>query len=55
MSAADSKTDAQIAEAVQLTATRNRARLGTLLSLTLVALLALMWIVLAVKIGRAHV
>src|ERR1700724_4044405 len=44
---ADSKTDAQIAEAVQLTATRNRARIGTLLSLTLVALLALMWIVLA--------
>ena len=44
---ADSKTDAQIADAVQLTATRNRARIGTLLSLTLVALLALMWIVLA--------
>jgi len=44
---AESKTDAQIAEAVQLAATRNRARLGTLLSLTLVALLALMWIALA--------
>jgi hypothetical protein len=29
---AEIKTDAQIAEAVQLTATRNRARLGTLLS-----------------------
>src|ERR1700739_1420251 len=44
---AEIKTDAQIAEAVQLTATRNRARIGTLLSLTLVALLGLMWIVLA--------
>src|ERR1700675_15293 len=44
---AESKTDAQIAEAVQLTATRNRARLATLLSLTLVALLGLMWLVLA--------
>src|ERR1700720_2269903 len=44
---ADIKTDAQIAEAVQLAATRNRARLGTLLSLTLLALLALMWIALA--------
>src|SRR5580698_5468986 len=44
---AESKTDVQIAAEVQLTATRNRARIGTLLSLTLVALLALMWIVLA--------
>src|SRR6202521_146978 len=44
---AESKTDAQIAEAVQLAATRNRARIGTLLSLTLVALLALMWVALA--------
>src|ERR1700761_2353263 len=46
---AESKTDVQIAAEVQLTATRNRARLGTLLSLTLVALLALMWIALAVS------
>src|ERR1700739_3056868 len=44
---AEIKTDAQIAEAVQLAATRNRARLGTLLSLTLVALLALIWTVFA--------
>src|SRR6201990_2597983 len=43
----DSKTTADAAEALRLTATRNRARIGTLLSLTLVALLALMWIVLA--------
>src|SRR6201994_718104 len=42
----DSKTSAASAEAVRLTATRNRARIGTLLSLTLVALLGLMWLVL---------
>src|SRR6201986_3562562 len=44
---AESKTDVQIAAEVQLTATRNRARIGTLLSLTLVALLGLMWLVLS--------
>src|SRR6202163_5078112 len=44
----DSKTAADAAaDAVRLTETRNRARIGTLLSLTLVALLALMWIALA--------
>src|ERR1700731_981143 len=44
----DSKTAADAAaDAVRLTATRNRARIGTLLSLTLVALLPLMWIMLA--------
>src|SRR5580658_2109157 len=43
----DSKTTADAAEAVRLTATRNRARIGTLLSLTLVALLGLMWLVLS--------
>src|SRR6476659_6679757 len=43
----DSKMSADAAEAVRLTATRNRARIGTLLSLTLVALLALMWILLS--------
>jgi ribose transport system permease protein len=37
----------ELSEAVQLAATKRRARIGTLLSLTLVALLALMWIVLA--------
>ena len=37
----------EMSEAVQLAATRRRARIGTLLSLTLVALLALMWLVLA--------
>src|SRR5712672_4267298 len=42
----DSKTTADAAEAVRLTETRNRARIGTLLSLTLVALLGLMWLVL---------
>ncbi len=34
-------------EAAQLAATKRRAQLGTLLSLTLLALLALMWVVLA--------
>src|ERR1700759_2877980 len=44
----DIKTSADAAaDAVRLTATRNRARIGTLLSLTLVALLALMWILLS--------
>ena len=43
----ETKTDAEVAEAVQMTATRNRARIGTLLSLTLLALLALMWILLS--------
>ena len=43
----DSKTTADAAEAVRLTETRNRARIGTLLSLTLVALLGLMWLVLS--------
>ena len=42
----ESKTTADAAEAVRLTETRNRARIGTLLSLTLVALLGLMWLVL---------
>ena len=43
----ESKTDADAAEALRMTATRNRARIGTLLSLTLLALLALMWILLS--------
>src|ERR1700757_2044107 len=43
----ESKTIADAAEAVRLTETRNRARIGTLLSLTLVALLGLMWLVLS--------
>ena len=37
----------ELSEEVQLAATKRRARIGTLLSLTLVALLALMWVVLA--------
>jgi len=37
----------EMSEAVQLAATKRRARIGTLLSLTLVALLALMWLALA--------
>jgi ribose transport system permease protein len=37
----------ELSEEVQLAATKRRAQLGTLLSLTLVALLALMWVVLA--------
>ena len=37
----------EMSEAVQLAATKRKARIGTLLSLTLVALLALMWLVLA--------
>jgi ribose transport system permease protein len=37
----------ELSEAVQLAATRQRARIGTLLSLTLLALLALMWVALA--------
>jgi ribose transport system permease protein len=41
------KSDEAIAAAAQLAATRRQARMGMLLSLTLVGLLALMWIVLA--------
>ena len=37
----------EMSEAVQIAATKRKARIGTLLSLTLVALLALMWLVLA--------
>ncbi len=37
----------ETSEAVQLAATKRRAQIGTLLSLTLLALLALMWVVLA--------
>ena len=37
----------EMSEAVQLAAAKRRARIGTLLSLTLVALLALMWLALA--------
>jgi ribose transport system permease protein len=37
----------ELSEAAQLAATKRRAQIGTLLSLTLVALLALMWVVLA--------
>ncbi len=37
----------EVSEAVQLAATKRRARIGTLLSLTLLALLALMWVVLS--------
>ena len=41
------KSDEEVAAAAQLAATRRQARMGTLLSLTLVGLLALMWIVLS--------
>jgi ribose transport system permease protein len=41
------KKDEAAAAAAQLAATRRQARMGTLLSLTLVGLLALMWLVLA--------
>jgi len=37
----------EASEAVQLAATKRRARIGTLLSLTLLALLALMWVLLS--------
>jgi ribose transport system permease protein len=37
----------EVSEAVQLAATKRRARIGTLLSLTLLALLALMWVLLS--------
>lgn len=37
----------EVSEAAQLAATKRRARIGTLLGLTLLALLALMWVVLA--------
>ena len=37
----------ELSEEVQLAATRRRAQIGTLMSLTLVALLALMWVALA--------
>jgi ribose transport system permease protein len=37
----------ELSEEVQLAATKRRAQIGTLLSLTLVALLALMWVVLS--------
>jgi ribose transport system permease protein len=43
----ESKIEAS--EAAQLAATKRRARIGTLLSLTLLVLLALMWVVLAVS------
>jgi ribose transport system permease protein len=46
MSADSKTTTAEAAEALRLTATKNRARIGTLLSLTLVALLGLMWLLL---------
>jgi ribose transport system permease protein len=39
----------EASEAVPLAATRKRARIGTLLSLTLLALLALMWLALALS------
>jgi ribose transport system permease protein len=39
----------EASEAVPLAATRRRARIGTLLSLTLLALLALMWLALALS------
>jgi ribose transport system permease protein len=41
------KADEAVAAAAQLAATRRQARMGTLLSLTLVGLLALMWILLS--------
>jgi ribose transport system permease protein len=41
------KSDEAIAAAAQLAASKRQARMGTLLSLTLVALLALMWMLLA--------
>jgi ribose transport system permease protein len=41
------KSDEAVAAAAQLAATRRQARMGTLLSLTLVGLLALMWLALA--------
>ena len=47
MSVETKKSDEAIAAAAQLAATKRQARMGTLLGLTLVGLLALMWIVLA--------
>jgi ribose transport system permease protein len=41
------ETKIEVSEAMQLAAAKRRARIGTLLSLTLLALLALMWVVLA--------
>src|ERR1700704_2082167 len=41
------KSDEALAAAAQLAASKRQARMGTLLSLTLVALLALMWMALA--------
>jgi len=47
MSVETKKSDEALAAAAQLAASRRQARMGTLLSLTLVALLALMWMLLA--------
>jgi ribose transport system permease protein len=47
MSVEAKKSDETIAAAAQLAASKRQARMGTLLGLTLVGLLALMWIVLA--------
>ena len=43
----ETKTSSEASEEARLAATRKQARMGTLLSLTLLALLALMWLVLA--------
>ena len=43
----ETKTSSEASEEARLAATRRQARMGTLLSLTLLALLALMWLVLA--------
>jgi ribose transport system permease protein len=45
----EGRTSVETSEAVPLAATRKRARIGTLLSLTLLALLALMWLALALS------
>src|SRR4029077_4424393 len=47
MSVEAKKSDEAIAAAAQLAASKRQARMGTLLGLTLVGLLALMWVVLA--------
>jgi ribose transport system permease protein len=41
------ETKVELSEAAQLAAAKRRAQIGTLMSLTLVALLALMWVILA--------
>ena len=43
----ETKTSTEVSDEARLAATRKQVRMGRLLSLTLLALLALMWLVLA--------